>query len=162
MIVTDFFEIHSSFNYQYITRNYLWNKISYYIAPNSIVIAETGTTELGVFNTDSPKGVTFISQIIWGSIGYTVSASMADSRRIVYLFVGDGPFQLTAREISVYIRHGLTPVVFLLNNAGYLIEKLIHEPRRSYNNYQMWEYNKAFGFFGDHLEQNQANCKQPS
>ncbi|KAG2237921.1 hypothetical protein INT48_002226 [Thamnidium elegans] len=124
--------------------------------------AETGTTELGVFNTDSPKGVTFISQIIWGSIGYTVSASMADSRRIVYLIVGDGPFQLTSREISVYIRHGLTPVVFLLNNAGYLIEKLIHEPRRSYNNYQMWEYNKAFGFFGDHLEQNQANCKQPS
>lgn len=151
---------------QEITHNYLWNKVPSYIAPNSIVVAETGTAEFGVFNMDSPKGATFISQILWGSIGYTVGAAlgagMADCQRIVYLFVGDGSFQLTAQEVSVYIRQGLTPVIFLLNNDGYLIEKLIHGPQRSYNNYQMWEYSKTLEFFGGHLEQNRANGKQPS
>ncbi|GAA5814382.1 hypothetical protein MFLAVUS_007878 [Mucor flavus] len=151
---------------QEITHNYLWNKVPSYIAPNSIVVAETGTAEFGVFNMDSPKGATFISQILWGSIGYTVGAAlgagMADRQRIVYLFVGDGSFQLTAQEVSVYIRQGLTPVIFLLNNDGYLIEKLIHGPQRSYNNYQMWEYSKTLEFFGGHLEQNRANGKQPS
>ncbi|GAA5795088.1 pyruvate decarboxylase PdcB [Helicostylum pulchrum] len=151
---------------QEITHNYLWNKVPSYIASNSIVVAETGTAEFGVFNMDSPKGTTFISQILWGSIGYTVGAAlgagMADRQRIVYLFVGDGSFQLTAQEVSVYIRHGLTPVIFLLNNNGYLIEKLIHGPQRSYNNYQMWEYSKTLEFFGGHLEQNRANGKRPS
>ncbi|KAI9346336.1 pyruvate decarboxylase PdcB [Pilaira anomala] len=149
-----------------ITHNYLWNKVPEFIVPNSIVVAETGTAEFGVFNMESPKGVTFISQILWGSIGYTVGAAlgaaMADRNRIVYLFVGDGSFQLTAQEVSVYLRHGLTPVILLLNNDGYLIEKLIHGPDRSYNNYQMWEYSKTLEYFGGHLEHNKTEGKTPS
>ncbi|KAI7889481.1 pyruvate decarboxylase PdcB [Mucor mucedo] len=149
-----------------ITHNYLWNKVPEYIAPNSIVVSETGTAEFGVANMQSPKGATFIGQILWGSIGYSVGAAVgaafADRSRKVYLFVGDGSFQLTVQEISVFIRQGLTPVIFLLNNDGYLMEKLIHGPERSYNNFQMWDYSKTLEYFGGHLETNKSNGKTPS
>ncbi|KAI7889493.1 pyruvate decarboxylase PdcB [Mucor mucedo] len=152
---------------QEITHNYLWNKVPDFIEPNSIIVAETGTAEFGVFNMNSPKGTSFISQILWGSIGYSVGAAlgaaMADRSRRVYLFVGDGSFQLTVQEVSVYIRHGITPVILLLNNDGYLIEKLIHGPHRSYNNYQMWKYSQTLDFFGGHLEHNRTGQgKNPS
>ncbi|KAI9352370.1 pyruvate decarboxylase PdcB [Pilaira anomala] len=149
-----------------ITQNYLWNKVPEYLQSDSVIVAETGTAEFGIFNMESPKRAKFISQILWGSIGYTVGAAvgaaMADRKRKIYLFVGDGSFQLTAQEVSVFIRHGLTPVIFLLNNDGYLIEKLIHGPHRSYNNFQMWEYNKTLEYFGGHLESNKTQGKSPS
>jgi pyruvate decarboxylase len=151
---------------QEITHNYLWNKVPEFIAPDSIIVAETGTAEFGVFNMESPKGATFISQILWGSIGYSVGAAcgaaMANRQRRIYLFVGDGSFQLTCQEISVCIRHGLTPIILLLNNDGYLIEKLIHGPHRSYNNYQMWEYSKTLTYFGGHPEINKKKGYTPA
>jgi pyruvate decarboxylase len=147
-----------------ITHNYLWNKISDYLPPKSIILSETGTAEFGIFNVDAPDGAIFISQILWGSIGYTVGAAlgaaMADRSRRVFLFVGDGSFQLTAQEVSVYIRQGITPVILLLNNDGYLIEKMIHGPDRAYNNFQMWEYSKTLTYFGGHLEKNKSEGKR--
>ncbi|KAI9259768.1 pyruvate decarboxylase PdcB [Helicostylum pulchrum] len=142
-----------------ITNNYLWNKVNEYIKPNSIVVTETGSSGFAAPNALHAKDNTYISQVLWGSIGYSVpaavGAAMAARHRQVYLFVGDGSFQVTVQEVSVFIRHGLTPVIFLLNNDGYLTEKLINGPYSSYNNFQMWEYSKALTFFGAHLETNQ-------
>ena len=42
-------------------------------------------------------------------------------RRLV-LVTGEGSHQLTAQEISQFGRRGLKPIVFVLNNSGYLIE----------------------------------------
>ncbi|RCH80684.1 Pyruvate decarboxylase 1, partial [Rhizopus stolonifer] len=47
---------------QEITHNYLWNKVSEYIEPNSIVLGETGTAEFGLFNMKSTPNTTYISQ----------------------------------------------------------------------------------------------------
>lgn len=149
-----------------ITHNYLWNKVPEYIAPNSIVVCETEASGFGISGIDSPKGVIFISQILWASIVYSVGAAVgaafADRNRKVYLFVGDGSFQLTAPEISVFIRQGHTPIIFLLNNDGYLTEKLIHGPERKYNNIQMWNYSKSLEYFGGDLETNKTKKKNPS
>ncbi|KAI9274955.1 thiamine diphosphate-binding protein [Helicostylum pulchrum] len=143
-----------------ITCNYLWNKVEEYIKPNSIVVTETGSSGFAVFNAPYFKEATYINQILWASIGYSVpaalGASMAARHRQVYLFVGDGSFQITAQEISVFIRQGLTPVIFLLNNNGYVTEKLINGPHRDYNNFQMWEYSKALTFFGGNLATNKT------
>ncbi|KAG2202492.1 hypothetical protein INT47_013108 [Mucor saturninus] len=149
-----------------ITHNYLWNKIPEYLAPKSVIVSETGSAGFGVSSVKSTKGTIYINQLYWASIGYSVGAAVgaafADRARKVYLFVGDGSFQLTLQEISVFIHQGLTPVIFLLNNDGYLTEKLIHGPERKYNNFQMWDYSKTLGYFGGHLETNQTNGKSPS
>ncbi|KAI7902851.1 pyruvate decarboxylase PdcB [Cokeromyces recurvatus] len=139
-------------NKKEITHHYLWNKVPEYIPANSIIVTDTGTAEFGVFNMESPQDTIFISQILWGSIGFSVGAAlgaaMADRQRRLFLFVGDGSFQLTCQEIAVFMRHGLTPTILLLNNDGYLIEKMIHGRHRDYNNYPMWSYDKTLDYFG--------------
>lgn len=141
-----------------ITHNYFWNKVPEYMEENAIIISETGTSEFASFNLKAPKNAFFISQALWGSIGFSVGAAVgaaaAARDRRVYLFCGDGSFQLTCQEVSVLLHQGLTPVIFILNNDGYLIEKLIHGPHRAYNNFQMWRYSKTLDYFGGHLERN--------
>lgn len=147
-----------------ITHNYLWNKVSDYLEPRSIIVSETGTAEFGVFNLRAPPDCKYISQVLWGSIGYSVGgatgAAAADRSRRVYLFVGDGSFQMTAQEVSSMLHTGLTPVIILLNNNGYTIEKFIHGKHRNYNNYQMWKYADTFKYMGAELEINCKNAKQ--
>jgi TPP-dependent 2-oxoacid decarboxylase len=63
------------------------------------------------------------TQAIWDSIGYTLGALLgtlkaAPERRHI-LLIGDGSFQLTAQELSTILRHGLKPLIFLINNGGY-------------------------------------------
>lgn len=43
--------------------------------------------------------------------------------------------QLTVQELSTMIRKGLTPIIFVLNNSGYTIERYIHGKHRSVHLY---------------------------
>jgi len=92
-----------------------------------------------------PKGATFHNQTLWGSIGWATPAAFGaavaspDSR--VVLVTGDGSHQLTAQEISQFGRLKLKPIVFVLNNNGYLIERLLcKEPAIAYNDIASWNY----------------------
>jgi len=101
-----------------ITHSWLWPTVSEWLRENDIVITETGTSNFGIWETRFPKGVTALSQVLWGSIGYSVGACQGAAlaakekkdRRTI-LFVGDGSFQLTAQELSTIIRNGLTPIM---------------------------------------------------
>ena len=56
---------------------------------------------------------------------------------------GGGSHQLTAQEISQFGRRGLKPIVFVLNNLGYLIERLLcRDPAVAYNDIASWHYSK--------------------
>ena len=72
----------------------------------------------------------------------------APSRRHV-LFIGDGSFQVTAQELSSILRHRLAPVIFLINNDGYTIERLILGASSSYNDIQPWRYASLCEIFAD-------------
>ena len=59
----------------------------------------------------------------------------------VVLVTGDGSHQLTAQEIGQFGRLGLKPIVFVLNNSGYLIERLLcKDPAVAYNDIASWNY----------------------
>jgi indolepyruvate decarboxylase len=91
-----------------------------------VLIAEDGTS-YGAFGLRLPPDCTFVSQVIWGSIGSTVGSLLgtltAAPERRHLLFAGDGSFQLTAQELSTMLRHDCKPVIFLINNGGYTIER---------------------------------------
>ena len=76
-------------------------------------------------------------------------ASIAAPERQTVLFVGDGSFQVTCQDLSTMIRNGLKPVIFLINNDGYTIERVITD--RSYNDIQPWHYHKLVDVFGGGL-----------
>jgi indolepyruvate decarboxylase len=121
-----------------------WHRIGRFIAPGDVIVAENGTSLAGLSRLKLPEGCDFVSQPIWGAIGYTLPAllgtSLAAPDRRHLLFIGDGSFQLTGQELSTILRHGLKPVIFLLNNQGYTIERLILGKTSSFNDVANWHY----------------------
>jgi pyruvate decarboxylase len=104
-----------------ITQAWFWPRVGEFLKENDIVITETGTANFGIWETKFPKGVTALSQVLWGSIGWSVGACQgaalagcdAGAERRTILFVGDGSFQLTVQEMSTMIRHGLKPIMWV-------------------------------------------------
>jgi indolepyruvate decarboxylase len=133
-----------------LTIKRFFDRMSHFVKSDSIVIAETGVSLFSAAEMLMPEGATFIGQAFYGSIGYTVGATlgaaMAAQDRPVVLFVGDGSFQVTCQDLSTMIRNRLTPVIFLINNGGYTIERVIVD--RSYNDIQPWHYHKLADVFG--------------
>ena len=135
---------------QPLTIRRFFDRMSHFIEKNSIVIAETGVSLFSAAEMLMPEGTTFIGQTFYGSIGYTIGATlgagMAAQGRRVILFVGDGSFQVTCQDLSTMIRYGLKPIIFLINNDGYTIERVIVD--RPYNDIQPWHYHKLVEVFG--------------
>lgn len=136
-----------------LTIKRFFDRMSHFIEKDSIVIAETGVSLFSAAEMLMPDGVTFIGQTFYGSIGYTVGAtlgaSMAAQDRRAVLFVGDGSFQVTGQDLSTMIRNHLKPIIFLINNDGYTIERVICD--RPYNDIQPWHYHKLVDVFGGGL-----------
>jgi indolepyruvate decarboxylase len=133
-----------------LTIRRFFDRISHFLPRGVVVIAETGVALFSAAETLMPEGARFIGQTFYGSIGYTVGATLgacfaAPDRRVV-LFVGDGSFQVTCQDLSTMIRNGLRPVVFLINNDGYTIERVICD--RTYNDIQPWAYHRLPEVFG--------------
>jgi indolepyruvate decarboxylase len=64
----------------------------------------------------------------------------APQRRLI-LITGEGSHQMTAQEISQFGRHGLHPIIFVLNNSGYLSERMLcKDMALSYNDIAAWNY----------------------
>jgi indolepyruvate decarboxylase len=127
--------------------------MSHFVQGDSVVVAETGVSLFSAAEMLMPAGATFIGQTFYGSIGYTVGAAlgaaMAAPDRQVVLFVGDGAFQTTCQDLSTMIRQGLKSVIFLINNDGYTIERVICD--RPYNDIQPWRYHRLTDVFGGGL-----------
>ncbi|EFE40758.1 pyruvate decarboxylase, putative [Trichophyton verrucosum HKI 0517] len=126
-----------------ITHSWLWPNVGNWLQENDIVITETGTSSFGIWGTRFPKGVTAISQVLWGSIGYSLGACQGaalatkeKTPRRTILFIGDGSFQLTVQEISTMIRNGLTPIMY------------IHGWKATYNDIQEWKFGEFPSAFG--------------
>jgi indolepyruvate decarboxylase len=136
-----------------LTIKRFFDRMSHFIKNDSIVIAETGVSLFSAAEMLMPEGATFIGQAFYGSIGYTVGATlgagMAAQDRQTVLFVGDGSFQVTCQDLSTMVRNHLKPVIFLINNDGYTIERVISD--RPYNDIQPWHYHRLVDVFGGGL-----------
>jgi len=132
----------------------LYSRWESFLKPDDIVIVETGTVSMGLGFALLPRGATFHNQTLWGSIGWATPAAFgaavaAPDRRVV-LVTGDGSHQLTVQEIGQFGRLGLKPVIFVLNNNGYLIERLLcKDPAIAYNDIAPWHYAELPHAFGN-------------
>jgi indolepyruvate decarboxylase len=126
-----------------LTQAAYWQAIQGYIRSGDVLIAEDGTSYASA-GLQLPPNCSFVSQVIWGSIGYSVGSLLgtltaAPDRRHL-LFVGDGSFQLTAQEVSTMLRHDYKPVIFLINNGGYTIERCWLGKTSRFNDVANWNY----------------------
>lgn len=105
-----------------------WPLVGNFLGEDDIVVAETGTSSFGMIGTPLPKGATFVSQVLWGSIGWAggstlgalLAAQESEKPRRVLLFTGEGSLQLTAQEVATMVRLNLKPILVVLNNDGYV------------------------------------------
>jgi indolepyruvate decarboxylase len=130
-----------------ITAETLYPRWANFLRPADILVSETGTTSLGLAFARLPKAASFLNQTLWGAIGWATpaafGAAVAAPERRVVLVTGEGAHQLTAQEISQFARLNLRPIVFVLNNNGYLIERLLcKDPASAYNDIAQWHYSE--------------------
>lgn len=135
-----------------ITEQFFFERLQSFIRENDVLIAETGTSGQNTVGLELPAPVRYINQSSWGSIGYALPALLgayaASPERRHILSTGDGSFQVTAQELSTIIRCGFTPVIFLLNNRGYTIERAILGKHSPYNDVANWAYRDISRVFG--------------
>ncbi|KAK5058962.1 hypothetical protein LTR84_011226 [Exophiala bonariae] len=138
-----------------------YRRISSFFRPHDIILAETGTASIGSREFILPEKTQLLNSSIWLSIGFMLPAAQgvalaqrelgASGKCLpgrVILFEGDGSFQMTSQAISDIVRNRLNVTVFLLNNDGYTIERLIHGMSAHYNDIQPWRYLQSASYFG--------------
>lgn len=130
----------------------LWQIVASGLDGRNLVFADQGTSYFGISDVRLPEGVTFYGQPMWGSIGYTLPASLgaglASPHKRSVLLIGDGSALLTVQDIAVMLREKLNPVIILINNDGYTVERAIHGENQAYNDIPKCDWQlmaKAFG-----------------
>ncbi|WP_033292445.1 alpha-keto acid decarboxylase family protein [Amycolatopsis jejuensis] len=129
-----------------------WARLGEFLQGGDTLVVDQGTPLYGALGTTLKHDVQLLVQPIWASIGYSLPALLgtqlaAPDRRGV-LVVGDGSCQLTVQELGTIVSRGLTPIVFLVNNDGYSIERAVHHPTASYNDIAQWSWQDIPAAFG--------------
>lgn len=130
-----------------LSAKYIYPRIQEFLEPNDMVFVETGIIPHGFAPTRLPKNTEVNTQTLWGSIGWATAASfggqMAAKDRRTILLTGEGSHQLTCTEISNMMKNGLKPILFVINNDGYTIERILsRSPWDFFNEVIKWDYSK--------------------
>lgn len=130
-----------------LSSKYIYPRLQEFFRDDDLLFVETGIIMHGFAGMKLPKNVIANTQTLWGSIGWATPAAMggcmADKSRRTILFTGEGSHQLTATEIGNMMRRGLKPIVIVLNNSGYTIERVLSDnPDDPFNDIADWNYSK--------------------
>jgi indolepyruvate decarboxylase len=133
-----------------LTTARFWQRVNRFLEGRHVILGDVGSPMLSATELYLPDGALFLTQAFYLSLGYSVPAALgaklaAPGHRPI-VFVGDGAFQMTCQEVSTLIRHRLNPIIFLINNDGYQIERVFNDG--PYNDLQMWKYHRLPEVFG--------------
>ncbi|EOC7990257.1 alpha-keto acid decarboxylase family protein [Salmonella enterica subsp. enterica serovar Derby] len=127
-----------------LTQESFWQTLQQYLKPGDIILVDQGTAAFGAAALSLPDGAEVVVQPLWGAIGYSLPAAFgaqtACPDRRVILIIGDGAAQLTIQEMGSMLRDGQAPVILLLNNDGYTVERAIHGAAQRYNDIASWNW----------------------
>jgi len=106
------------------------------------VVAESGDMLFGGLEVRQRAGGLYFAQGYYASMGFAVPAALGaqiGTGRRALVLCGDGGFQMTGPEISHAPRRGLSPIVVLVNNAGWGIFRPV-SPRQDLLELPPWPY----------------------
>lgn len=129
-----------------LTAQRLYDALNYYLDDQMVLLAEQGDALCAAPEFNIEEADNFIVQSYYCSNGFCTPAALGVSlarpgKRPVVL-TGDGAFQMTSQEVSTLIRERCPAVIVIINNDGYLIERVLH-PDQPYNDIHQWNYSKA-------------------
>ena len=136
-----------------LTAALLFKELRRFVTKDMLIVSDVGEALLSSIELPVMASGGYVTQPLYLSIGYSIPATLGAAmlrrgtgKRVVTL-VGDGALQMTAQELSTIARYRLNPIIILLNNDGYAIERAIHDG--PYNDLQPWSYQRLPGVFSD-------------
>jgi TPP-dependent 2-oxoacid decarboxylase len=121
-----------------------WARVQDWLPASTTVAAEIGTAFYGALDLRLPPESELLGQPVWSSIGFTLpavlGAALARPDRRPVLFIGDGAAQLTVQELGTFYARGIRPVMFVLNNDGYTVERMLQSPNADYQDIVAWNW----------------------
>lgn len=140
-------ENHKTFEIQpdaKITVKRMFERLGSFLSDSTIVISDVGDALFGAADLPIHRKTEFLGPAYYASMGFAVPASIgveiAEPKLRPLVIVGDGAFQMTGMELSTTVRHGLKPIVVVLNNRGYGTER--HMQDGPYNDVLQWKYSR--------------------
>jgi indolepyruvate decarboxylase len=135
-----------------LTQDAYWKAIQDFLRPGDVIVVEDGASSAGMGRLRLPDGCTYITgAYVWCSIGYAtgalLGAILATPGRRHILLTGEGSLQMTVQEISTVMRHDLKPFIFVINNAGYTVERAVLGKDATYNDVANWRYSELPNVF---------------
>lgn len=125
-----------------LTVKRLFQRLNAFLKDDMVVVADVGDALFGAADLFIHRRTEFLGPAYYASMGFAVPASLgaqlANPKRRPLVLVGDGAFQMTGMELATIARHGLNPIVLVLNNRGYGTERHIHDG--PYNDVWAWHY----------------------
>jgi len=147
-----------------INHKWFWPRVGGWFQEKDLIVTEAGSVSYGVLDLALPKDSALLAQKLWASIGWSMGsthgATLArgesepnnTSATQTILFIGDGSFQMTVQELSGMVRSDIKPIIFVVKNGGYTIERLQHSPDAEYHNIVNWDYKKLLEVLSNHPE----------
>jgi TPP-dependent 2-oxoacid decarboxylase len=136
---------------QPLTAARFYERIDEFLDDQMVLLAEPGDSFCAASEFHVEEAENFIVQPFYASIGFCTPAalgvSLACPKKRAVVLTGDGAFQMTAQEVSTLLRHNCPAIILVVNNDGYLVERVLHEDG-SYNDIQPWSYAKLPEVFG--------------
>lgn len=144
---------------------YIFPRLQEFLKENDTLVVETGIISFAAGLIKLPKNCSYSAQNLWGSIGWATpalfGAAMADRTKRPILFTGEGSHQLTVQEVANLLHHNVKPVIIVLNNSGYTIERILsHDPMDRFNDITKWNYSKLPELFDGDFWAIQARTNQ--
>lgn len=140
-----------------ISQTYILEKLQGFFQTGDVIIAETCSLMFGFPDLKLPTGSKFIGQQYYLSIGMALPCSFGVSIALkeiehqgrLIVIQGDGAAQMTMQEWSNFGRADCEkPLILLLNNKGYTVERIIKGPERDYNDIRPdWKWTEIFNIF---------------
>ena len=135
-----------------LTQDAYWRAIQNFLQPGDVIVVEDGASSAGMGRLTLPEGSTYITgAFVWCSIGYAtpalLGAILASPGRRHILLTGEGSLQMTVQELSTVMRHDLKPLIFVINNAGYTVERAVLGKDAKYNDVANWRYSELPNVF---------------
>lgn len=136
-----------------LTLKSFYNQLLHFLESSDNFVVETGSSSLNLPKFQIPAGTKYHNQTLWGSIGWATPATLGvslakpDSRAV--FITGEGSHQLTLNEIGVMGRYKVNPIIFCINNNGFMVERALElDPHPSYDDLAQLNYAKLPEAFG--------------
>ncbi len=124
--------------------------IEKYLNQSHVIVVDTGDSCYGSLFIKTKRDNGYVAPTFYNTMGFSVPAALgiqlADPTSRPIVLVGDGAFQMTGTEFSNMIRMKLNPIVVLLNNNGFGMQRIFVDG--NFNDINTWDYGNITELMG--------------